>query len=677
MANPELRMLHELAQLHGIETDPDPGRHQVPEQLLLLLRALGAPVDSLADVPGALREGRQQQWRRCCEPVVVAWDGEPAHLELRLPANLADGLANCRLELESGAVWRWTRNLDRLPVLRYKTVEGTDHVVRKISLPAGLPPGYHRFTLDLPTSSYETLIIAAPRLAYSLPDGPAGRTWGAFLPLYALHSGRSWAAGDLTDLEALVHWVQGLGGGLVGTLPLLAAFLDEPFEPSPYAPASRLFWNEFYLDPARAPEYEHCPGARDLLNSPAVQEEISRLRATPLVDYRRGMALKRPILEQLADYCLAGESGCQEALTNWAAENPAARDYARFRAAVETRRSPWQNWPGRMQSGTLQEGDYDPQAARYHLYVQYLLHRQLQQLSGQARRNGGPGLYLDLSLGVHRGGYDVWRERASFALGASSGAPPDMLFTEGQDWQFPPLHPERIREQGYRYFIACLRNHLRYAGILRLDHVMGLHRLFWIPGGLSGREGMYVRYQAEEFYAIIALESQRHHALIVGEDLGNVPPYVRPAMARHKFYRMYVQQTEISPEGLNPISGDALACLNTHDMPPFTSFWLNRDSAGRQHLAGYLRSRDWLKAPTNNLGDVLRASLLRLAASQARIHLLNLEDLWLETAPQNIPGTTDEYPNWRRRARYSLEEFSSMPGLRELLQKINHLRTGE
>lgn len=680
MGEKESRLLQQLAGLYGVQTayrDAAGRRRQAaPESLLAVLRALGAPLAGPADVAAALRERRQEVWRRCCEPVAVAWDKE-TRLELRLPAGRADGAVVCRLEPEGGDARCWTCDLARLPVLRAAEVEGVRYVVKQLALPAGLPQGYHRLRLALPGYSCETLVIAAPRRAYLLPGRRPGRTWGVFLPLYALHSGHSWGAGDLTDLEALLGWVGELGGGLVGTLPLLATFLDEPFDPSPYAPVSRLFWNEFYLDVTRIPELEHCPAARDLLNSPALQREITVLRAAPLVDYRRGMAAKRRLLEQLAR-CLAGDSPRQAALRRWAAAHPEAEDYARFRAAVERRRAPWPAWPARMRDGILQEGDYDPDAARYHLYVQWLAHEQMQALAA-GNRQDGPRLYLDLPLGVHGAGYDIWRERAAFAPEAGAGAPPDAFFTQGQDWGFPPLHPERIREQGYRYFIACLRHHMRHAGALRLDHVMGLHRLFWVPRGLPARDGVYVRYRADEFYAILALESHRHKTLLVGEDLGTVPRYVRAAMARHRVHRMHVLPFEFPAEpggAPRPVPAGALASLNTHDTPPFAAFWLGMDARRQEAVLGFLRREGWLRPSRDDTESVLRACLAYLAAGRARIVLVNLEDLWLETAPQNVPGTGNAYPNWRRKACYPLETFRCKPDIVEILKTIDRLRRG-
>ncbi len=680
-----LRLLHRLARLYGVELiyRDTAGRPRLaaPHSLLAVLRALGAPVVSSADIPAALRQRRQQHWQRFCEPVAVAWDGKPFRLPLRLPAAKASGDANFRLELEDGRVWCWRHNLARLPVSRAATVEGRHYEVRQLELP-GLPFGYHRLVIERPAGHHEILLIAAPRRAYDTgTNGGTGtgsreRLWGVFLPLYALHSEQSWGSGDLADLETLLDWVHEQGGNLVGTLPLLAAFLDEPFAPGPYEPVSRLFWNEFYLDISRVAEIKECREAREVLNSPAFQEELLSLRAAPLVDYRRGMAAKRRVLELCARHFFTAAAGRQAAFRDWLSQNPAARDYARFRATVTRRQAGWQTWPDRLRDGILREGDYDPQIEAYHLYVQWLARQQFQDLAARARQNGQK-LYLDLPLGVHREGYDVWRQRGAFALEASSGAPPDTFFTCGQDWGFPPFHPEGIREQGYRYFIAVLRHHLRHAGILRLDHVMGLHRLFWIPRGLSACEGVYVRYHAEEFYAVLTLESRRQRALLVGEDLGTVPARVRRSMQRHHIHRMYVLPFEYTGNpraALNPVPTRSLACLNTHDLPPFAGFWQKQAARARAALAVFLYHYGWLAQPAVKTAAIARACLACLAASPARLLLVNLEDLWLETEPQNIPNTTATHPNWRRKARYTLEEFSRQPEVLQVLQAIDYWR---
>ena len=696
------RLLYQLAHLYGVQTayyDVSHHRQQVStEALLAVLQSLGAPIASLQDVPSAWRERRQELWQRPLEPVAVAWDGEPSSVTVRLCSSAADTLLNCHLKLETGEQQSWEWIGADLPVVETAEIEGTQYVAKQLLLPGTLPWGYHQLILELPGGHEETLIISAPIKAYLPLAEPENQTWGVFLPLYALHTKDSWGGGDFSDLEALTTWVAGMGGQVVATLPLLATFLDEFFEPSPYLPASRLLWNEFYLDIKRVPELRQCPSAQALLESSSFQKEIGALRHSSLVDYRRQMALKRRVLEELCWCFFAKPSRRLDDLQHFSNINPAVADYTRFRAAGEKQRRSWQSWPQPLRDGVLKDADYNEENRRYHLYVQWLVHQQIEDISKQAKKKSLQ-LYLDLPLGVHPDGYDVWREREAFILDTSAGAPPDIVFTKGQNWEFPPLHPERIREQGYQYTIAYLRHHLRYAGILRVDHVMGLHRLFCIPKGLEASQGVYIRYRDEELYAILSLESHRSKAIIVGEDLGTVPPYVRPTMKRHGLHRMYVVHYELAAnprKGLLPIPHNSVASLNTHDMPPFAAFWQSLDIEQRLevgHLAkadthrerkdrrvvkeamtNFLQDKGWLKESMADAHTALEACLAFLSASQARLTIVNLEDLWLETQPQNMPGTKEEYPNWRRKARYSLEEFCQMPQVLDTLRTMNKLR---
>jgi 4-alpha-glucanotransferase len=688
--------------MYGVQTafyDVEGRRRQAsPEAVLLVLRALGVSVESFADASDALRERRQELWRRLLEPVAVAWDGQAAGIDLRLPAASANGTLRCNLRLERGQDHAWTCDMADLPVVESAMVEGVRHQAMRLALPLRLPWGYHRLTLELGARQFETMVISAPPRAHAFRDERTSKHWGVFMPLYALHSRRSWGGGDLTDFESLLEWVAGLGGSVVATLPLLAAFLDEPLEPSPYAPVSRLFWNEFYIDVTRVPDLERCPSAQAIVRSPEVHQELEGLRTQPLVDYRRQMALKRRVLEELARCFFAERSERYAAFARFLEDHPSLEDYARFRATVERRRAPWPAWPQPLRDGVLKAGDYDEGAKHYHLYVQWVAQEQLQRLYERGQ-SAAVKLCLDLPLGVHPDGYDVWRERGVFALDASAGSPPDTFFTKGQDWGFSPPHPEAARKQGYSYFIACLRHHLQHAGIVRLDHIMSLHHLYWIPRGMEARDGVYVRYPWEEFYAILSVESHRQGALIVGEDLGTVPRYVRKAMARHNIHRTYVVQFELRPDRRRPVGtvpAASVASVNTHDMPPFAAFWRGLDIDDRlkrgllddkgarserrsrqlvkQSFLASLKRRGLLKGADDDERDVLRACLAFLSASPARVVLVSLENLWLEARPQNVPGTSDEHPNWRRKAHYSFEAFSQMPEVLDTLREVDRLR---
>ncbi|HEX2226920.1 MAG TPA: 4-alpha-glucanotransferase, partial [Candidatus Binatia bacterium] len=404
------------------------------------------------------------------------------------------------------------------------------------------------------------------------------------------------------------------------------------------------------------------------------------------------------ILEKLLRRLLTKDSERRAQFERFVASHPQARDYAAFRAKTDRERSTWQNWQETARNGTLRRRDYREANLQYHLYVQWLADEQMRDV-GKKAAEGGPALYLDFPVGVNRDGYDVWRERDAFASEISGGAPPDGFFTRGQNWGFPPLHPEGLRTQGYRYYIDCLRHHLGYAKMLRIDHVMGLHRAYWVPAGFAANEGVYVRYPAEEFYAVLSLESHRHQALIIGENLGTVPPHINLALEQHGLRGMHVSQFGVRPDAHQAMENPprrVVVSLNTHDTATFAGFASGEDIDDRVKLglmteADSVPEHDYRAAQRNALsnylglgaGDgggesstqaLLEAWLSALARSEAELLLINLEDLWLEPLPQNVPGTWDERPNWTRKLRYSLDEIRRMPELLELLRRLDETR---
>lgn len=552
------------------------------------------------------------------EPVTVLW-GNDRTVDVDLPG---DTRVEWDLALEDGS-WRSGR---------------TDVLGGTITLDQPLPPGYHSLTIN---GAHETFVIAAPMKAYA----PRMKTWGVFAPLYAAHTHRSWGIGDFGDLLQYSSWIDHHGGGVVATLPMLAALDDEP---SPYSPASRLFWNELYLDVTRVPELDPA----DIDNG-----AIAHLQQLRLVDYDGVRREKRRVLARCAERFTPNAEF--ERFANL------ARDYAEFMARG------------------------DASQVRYHLYVQFRMAQQMREVANAARRLGA-GLYLDFPLGVHPGGYDAHRYAHVFANGAAVGAPPDLFFTKGQNWGFAPFDPDALRADRYDYFRAAIRQHVAHAGILRIDHVMGLHRLYWIPSGNAAKDGVYVRYHADELYAILTIESQRHRCTIVGEDLGTVPPEVPKMMNKHGVRRMYVVQYEAKPDA-PPAEPPAasVASINTHDMPTFAAWWAARDVDDRVAMglldergaAQERETREHMKrgivqqlvdGPAGDARTALEAVLAFLAKSPAEIVLINLEDLWGEQDPQNVPGVPER--SWRHKFRMSLEDARADGDIRRVLTNMNAQR---
>jgi len=687
--------LQKLARLYNLQTVYRDGFGQLraapPEAVLAVLKSLDAPISSQDDVADALRRRREELWQQRIEPVLTAWEGSPFHLKVRIPQRLADARIKYQIVLETGELVKGEcKDAQRVCT---REVEGKQYVARTFTLPP-LPLGYHQLELQLGGSSVASSVISAPAQAYG---SPSTKTWGAFCPVYALNSDRSWGAGDYTDLATFAEFVGDFKGSAVATLPMLASFLDEPFNPSPYAPVSRLFWNEFYLDVTSIPELKECAAAQALLNSSEFQRELIAVKNASLIDYRKSMALKRQVMEKLLNCLRAKDSRRRRNFKNYAANHPKTRDYAAFRAKVERYSTVWFRWPAVARDGILNPGDYDEKNYLYHLYVQWQCDQQNSWLRDSANKRG-VRLYLDFPLGVNRDGYDVWRERELFAPDASGGAPPDGLFLKGQNWGFPPLNPDAMRGQRYRYYIDCLRHHMQLAGMLRIDHIMGLHRAFWVPAGFSAADGLYVHQRGDEYYAILNLESHRHQVQIVGENLGTVPVYVNEAMARRNIFGMNVGIFGVNTSAeraLDDVAANTVASLNTHDTTPFMGFWTGADiedrlqlglltqaqaeqeqqfrAAQRVALVEFFQNRGLLSE--NATPDaVLKAWLAFLAQNDEAFLLINLEDLWLEPAPQNTPGTWQERPNWQRKARLSLEAIRQSDSISQLLQTISDIR---
>ena len=696
-----VNLLHRVARLYNIQTVYHDGLKQLreapTEAALRVLQTLGAPINRLDDLDDAFREVHQAQWQHAVEPVVVVWQNQPVRLKIRLPAQLAETASKYRIVLENGESTEG--DLQEEPSVKAvaREVEGMRFVTRHLRGPAELPNGYHRLYVRIGGLDLESYLFCAPVHAHS-PDAQRGKRWGLFCPLYALHSEHSWGAGDFSDLAELCAYTAALDGDAVATLPMLASFLAEPFNLSPYAPVSRLFWNDFYLDVEAIPDLQDCPAAKSIISS-TFATELRRLCAAPLVQYRELMALKRRVLEALAGWMFRQDSRRRANFDHYLATHPAALEYAAFRAKTEREGKSWLQWPAARGDTALRPEDYDNDAKNYHLYVQWQCAEQIAALRDKARGRG-VALYLDFPLGVNRDGYDVWRERELFALDMSGGAPPDGLFINGQNWGFPPLHPEKIRQQGYRYYIECLRHHMQCAGMLRIDHVMGLHRAFWVPEGFGATDGVYVHYRAPEFYAILNLESQRYRVQIVGENLGTVPDYVNQALARHHIHGMHVGQfgVNVAPaHALEETPPSVVASLNTHDTATFMGFWEGLDiddreklglldaaqaenerrnrSAQREALVQFLGSLGLIHGEASATA-VVNGWLTYLAGQNEEFLLINLEDLWLEPAPQNVPGTWRERPNWQRKLRHSLEEIHSMEALRNMLKTVSDIRRG-
>jgi 4-alpha-glucanotransferase len=667
----------------------------------ILLAALGVDASTDDAARDALSSLRDRDRGALMAPVRVIEYGDPASsmMSVRLPRSRA-----------TSGPWR----------LELETEEGERHVTEgpwrgggaiDLALPGSIPLGYHRLRLTLSAGGQEwtdqqTLIVVPPRCVAPSERLRNRKAFGLIANLYTIRSATNWGIGDFFDLGSLASLGGLVGADFVGVNPL-HALLNRGPGVSPYSPVSRLFKNAIYIDVAQVPELAHAPDVRARVDAPEFLAEISALRAYPDVRYEQVMAVKglaltalhRVFVERVRDSHDARASAYENYV---ACHEPALTHFATWMAIAEVqsglrhdnhRAYDWRGWPVELQSidssAVRTFAAEHAQRIDFHRWLQFEADRQLAVASSRARDAGMQiGLYQDLAIGTSPAGADAWAYPDLFVRGVNIGAPPDPYAASGQNWGLPPINPHALKRDGYRYFIDVLRSGFRHAGALRIDHVLGLFRMFWIPEGKPGANGAYVRYPSADLLGIVALESARHDALVVGEDLGTVPKEVPRALEKWGILSSKVLFFERDRRGGFKSSKAypelALATADTHDMATLTGFWQGRDIDVRAEVGLLADAAAVERARIER--DEQRGALLRrlkqekllpsallpkapaefraavhafICRTPSRLAGLSLDDLAGEVEQVNVPGVgPDTFPCWTRKMRDSLETIS-------------------
>ncbi|HEY6084994.1 MAG TPA: 4-alpha-glucanotransferase, partial [Nitrospira sp.] len=556
---------------------------------------------------------------------------------------------------------------ERSPVRRpgELTLEDGATMTVERELPADLPMGYHQLTFpDEDTKPVQ--VIVSPRRCY-FPPGL--RVWGWNAQLYALRSRESWGIGDLADLRRLAAWSASEGAGMLLINPLHAPAPVLPQEPSPYSPTTRRYRSPLYL------RVEEVPG------SAQAKAELTRLCPAALAlnedrHIRRDevFRLKMNALEVLWAH-VHDEPDFAAYRTS---EGQGLHNFAIFCVLAEQHGGDWRRWPSqyrRPDAGDVKQfAEEHVLRVRFHEWIQWLLDRQLAAASHHL------AMMQDLPIGFSPGGADAWVWQDLLAIGTSVGAPPDLFNLQGQDWGLPPFVPDRLRATGYQPFIETIRATMRHAGGLRIDHVMGLFRLWWVPEGMTSKNGAYVRYPADDLLAIVAIESQRARSVVVGEDLGTVEEAARERLSRHNVLSYRVFWFEREPPSHYPEK--ALAAISTHDLPTLAGVWTGQDLQVQHDLGLKIneageRERKGMVARLTKLTEqadveqVIERAYARLSEAPSAIVMASLEDACAVSARPNIPGAGAPYPNWSLTLPMSLDELERAP-LAQALARALH-----
>jgi 4-alpha-glucanotransferase len=668
--------LNRVADSYGIELEfwDARGEHRraTPETLKSLLAAMGAGAAELKQ-------------SRSLPPAIVV-SAEDGRCQIRLPDD-APGEVDWHLRLEDGSEktgkGRLTRAVGRPQTCPFLILER-------------VPWGYHR--LRISPLQADTALIVTPSRCW-LPEGLAAEPggWGLTVQLYLVRSDQNWGIGDFADLEKLIRISAPHGVDVIGLNPLHQLMLDDPEHASPYSPLSRLHLNALYISVPDVPGFGVCAELQDLLESSDFAARLATCRASGLVDYTAVKALKMEALRILFDKLdRTGDANARfQKFREERGEDLRRTSVFQILREHLRKKDPawadWHAWPTDMRdpsSPAVKDFERDHITEILFLeWLQWIADEQLASVARTASESGmAIGLYRDLAIGCDRSGAETWSNPSAFLGTAQIGAPPDIFNPAGQNWGLPPLNPIDLASAEYRAFVDLIRANMRYAGGLRIDHVMGLQHLYCIPDGLKASDGAYVRYPLDELIGILALESHRHECLVIGEDLGTVPAGFRERLAaanvlsyRVLFFEQDWDKNEFHPPHAYP--AHALAVAGSHDLPTLQGWWKGRDLDVKESLglfpqegeAGAQRERrerdraaivkalqvEGVLASDRPVTTERFAAAIHgfLANTRCGLVAVQLDDLIEEVEQVNVPGTNREHPNWRRKYRLTLEDI--------------------
>jgi len=702
------RPLDQLAELAGIEPgywDIFGNWHDAGDDVKrTILSALGFPADGKGAIADSLQRLAYELWGSILAPCVTcrASGQDTPSIPVWLPRAWTDADLVWTVRGEDGTCFEGRQSCADLPELARRQLVGRPLRQARLPLAPELTPGFYRLSVTSPNGTNHADLIAAPAQAYLPPAiAKGGRRWGIATHLYQVRSKADRGVGGFGHLPPLAEAVGRQGADFIGLNPLHALFPQWPAEVSPYYPSSRKFLNPLYLDPTRIAGFSDCAAAQESLAGP----ELERLRSANMIDYPAAWSALEPVLEALFADFEASDKRRDDFAAFVAGEGNALDRFATFQSIQnDFPDQAWSEWPAPLRHPDSPEvarhGARRAERVRFHQWCQWQAEMQLAAAAQACADNGlGIGLYRDLAVGVAPAGADTWADQDSFVIGARFGAPPDSFNAKGQDWGVPPPDPLALRRDGYRPFIETLRSNMRHAGALRMDHVMALMHLYWIPPGAEADQGAYVRYPMDDLVAIAVTESWRNRCLLVGEDLGTVPDGFRERMDSNGILSYRVLTFERWPDGLykRPAAYPHLALTTpaTHDLPTILGFWRGRDleirsdlgllphgqdslkeaeverTEERRQILGALKDQGLCPAGLDQSGRIDEAQALELvtalhrflARSPSALLAANLDDVILETGQVNLPGTVDSHPNWRRRQKVAVEDLAAHPGL--------------
>ncbi|HEY2464330.1 MAG TPA: 4-alpha-glucanotransferase [Steroidobacteraceae bacterium] len=719
-------LIERLAQLRGIGDGYHDYRGELQhfslETKAGILSAMGCAVDddhALAAETARLEAARWQKFL----PAVATTRSARVGFDINITAREFGGTILWRVLFEDGTRLDGSVSSADCAEIWRGEVAGTWITRRRFELAVDLPHGYHELEARMAGGAADRcLLIVCPPKCFEPPAIAGGRRlWGIAVQLYTLRSLVNWGIGDFHDLQLLIRWMAACGAGFIGVNPLHALAPADPERSSPYSASSRHFLNVLYISVPAVPEFEQCLAARARMADPHFAPRLRELREQPLVNYGGVAELKFEILallyQDFRDKHLAVRSERGRGFLEFVARRGLPlQSHARFDAldrhfrAMHGTASGWMSWPQEyrdVNGGAAARFALEhPAEVEFYAYLQWLAHEQLLQSQALARELGMPiGLYGDYAVGANPSGSETWVDQASYCLGAEIGAPPDPLALRGQGWGIPPPDPTVLQAHPLHGFVQLIRDNMRYYGALRLDHVMSLCRLWWVPTGCAATAGAYVHYPLQQLLSLLTIESARSACLVVGEDLGVVPDEMRRAMPEFGLNHYKVLLFEkISGRFRRPeeFERHALAAATTHDLPTLHSYWEARDIELRRRLNLYpsaqiesdiVRERDHdremllsalreqgiapahpsapLEPYTDELGHALH---LYLARSSTALVALQIEDLLGMIDPVNVPGTFAEYPNWQRKVTATIEDMAARSDINARLAEINRAR---